>query len=402
MSATRTFDLDDLDTLHDLTDVTYRKRDEDGHVSSELVGAGTSLRALVAAVPAGAGTVDPDAVTYTEVVDEDGVSHPLAEGALGASGANGFESGLMPVVQGVGGEALQYIRPLTGGEDVNVSADPNRGGYWQTSSRGTLRIVAHTSGRLLQPTIAAGDTDLDVGESTSLSATLAESPGTSLTWTWDFGDGEAAGTASTSHAWQQAGTFYVTVTVRGADGSFGRASPVRVSVDPEQTDDPTVAPGGSGADTDPDAPVDGPSKAKGHHAGGSASSTASSSASGSASGSSASATASPAASATATATATPAPSGDSPRIEGILLTASELRGSSSTPPVDVEDAPSAAAARASADTGLGLPGWIGLPAAVAALIGSGMLAESGTWRRIRRRIRPWLGRGGVRDGTMTP
>jgi hypothetical protein len=373
VETTRTFTLDDLDALHDIADVTYATQTAPGQAFPNPVNTGTSLRALVGAVPLpgqpGA-SVDPDAVTYTEVIDPQGRVHPLAQGALGPSGENGFADGLMPVMYPQARDAVVYIRPLRGPDDVNVSPDPNVGGFFQSLDGGSLTVVAHTSGTLLAPVIHAATTSTHPGVAADFTASVADAPA-GLVYRWDFGDGTTSSSAAPAHAWTAKGTYIVQLSVSAPDGSSGRATPVLVKVDPTTTKGHTGKPG-TGANDDPHAPVTGPStSSQGEHSSGPTGHVATPS-KGTHSGKHHQAI----------------PPAGRPVSGTLLLSAAEP-----FQPAPVPES-SAAAARTAPRDSLGVPAWTVVLAAALALLCLGMASELATVRRGLARLR----RGGGTDG----
>lgn len=395
-TATRTFSLADLTANDDLSSVTYTMRSDTGPEKDEQAASAISLRKVVGLVPAaGGGQVNPDAITYTEVYDAHGMSHPLPAGALGAPGSNGFQNGLEPSVHFVTANVgVQYLRPLTGPDDVNVSADARNGDFYVAGQ--PLLIVAHTSGALLIVKIQPTALTLRAGDTGTFSATVQGSNGTPLTYHWDFGDGTTSTETAPTHVWTTAGTYYVGLTVTGADGSSGSATPVKVTVGaaPSPSPSPTASTG-TGPQTT--GPASGPNHSKGQHVGAKPSASSEPSAAPTArpsGGPSAPSVAAPtvpdvppAAPAIPTVAAAPAPSG--PQVQGIVLLQPGQQPQPVTPAILAEQ--TAAAARA-ADRRLGVPGWIGLPAGVVVLLALGALTESRAWRQWRPRLRKDAGR----------
>jgi hypothetical protein len=80
-------------------------------------------------------------------------------------------------------------------------------------------------------TIAIAPAGAIVGTSVTLESRLASDPGgNSLSFTWDFGDGDSATGEATSHVYATPGDYYATVTVSSSEGGSAVASlhiPVR-------------------------------------------------------------------------------------------------------------------------------------------------------------------------------
>ena len=80
-------------------------------------------------------------------------------------------------------------------------------------------------------TIAIAPAGAIVGTSVVLESRLASDPsGNSLSFTWDFGDGDSATGEATSHVYATPGDYYATVTVSSSEGGSAVASlyvPVR-------------------------------------------------------------------------------------------------------------------------------------------------------------------------------
>ena len=205
--ASRTFDLDALNRLVDVDGSPYSLRDESGASSTPVGRRWVTLRALVEAL--GADAPDPDAVTFTEVVGPDGVSHPLARGSLGQGAGAGFDGDLMPAV-GLDDGRLSYVRPLRGAQDANLSADPNRAGYLLLGG-GTLEVVLHRSGRLLD--VDATDDPGKAGQ-VGFTATVSGDQPPGAIVTWDFGDdSDPARGAEVQHTYAANGSYRVLAQV---------------------------------------------------------------------------------------------------------------------------------------------------------------------------------------------
>lgn len=245
-TTSQTFTTGDLAALEDLDHPPYQVRSvPGGSVQDEpRPDRAVSIQRLLTSVSLpGGGTLPWQSVSFAEVIDRNGGSHPLDNTALGDAGSNGFADGLMPGVFVVGNnDAIAYIRPLRPDpQDVN-GAD-----FFQTLSHGALQIVAHTSGSLLSATVQAAKTQLAVGEVNSFTVALAPQPGGQVDYAWNFGDGTTGTGANPQHTWAAAGTYYVSVTVHAADGSYGQSASVAIQVGPAPTPSATASsPGGSG------------------------------------------------------------------------------------------------------------------------------------------------------------
>lgn len=223
---------------------TYTLRTDDGREpAAGQCPNGVSLAALIERTDPDA---TADAVTYTQVLDATGVSHPLDQGQLGPTGADD-----LPPAVCSDGSSITYIRPLRDGSDANVSADPDRNGFFQTSpGQGqTLEVIAHLTGRLLRPTITATPRGT---RSYDFTATVPDAP-PGVSATWDFGDGTQGSGPTTSHRFaptREQSSFTVTLTVYADDGSSGRAQrAVSFTVAPDQ--DGGGGGGGDGGDGPP-------------------------------------------------------------------------------------------------------------------------------------------------------
>jgi PKD repeat protein len=97
-------------------------------------------------------------------------------------------------------------------------------------------------------TIAIAPAGAIVGTSVTLESRLATDPtGGTLSFVWDFGDGETATGEATTHVYATTGDFYATVTVTNREGSSAVAGlniPVRSLTD-RWSGDLGAVPGGS-------------------------------------------------------------------------------------------------------------------------------------------------------------
>lgn len=391
VQTTKVFTSADLHRLTDLADPPYETRSDPTHQPSNNPNPheATSLQSLVQDidVPGSPGTkLATAAVTYTEVFDPAGASHRLSAGYLGPSH---YQRALLPAVYASTG-AIVYIRPLRNDDagDVNVSPDPNRGGYFQTGEGGALRLTLHTSGRSLPVSISATPAKPDVGESVALSATIgADVPG--ATYAWDFADGTRSSSEAPSHRWTATGTYQVGLTVQGSDGSSGYGT-TTVSVQPVTRSTPKPSPG-TGGSTNTHDPVTGANQTKGHLKGGQVGSTSTGP---TISGDTGRSELPSTTAATPSAKPTDAggrrkkrePASGGAKVVGtLLLAAATTPGTPSTAAARASAAPARAASEPRRVT------WLVLPGLLVVLLGIGGLSESPLGQRMRRRLSPILG-----------
>lgn len=179
----------------------------------------------------------PTKVTFSETLDDGGVPRVLDTPAFGDTGKADypFDDALPPIVYR-SGNRIGYFRPLTGEDDVNR-------GDWIVRD-GRLDIVIHTSGKLLKPTATVSNTAPTTKDKPTFSVSFSDDAKTRLKYRWEFGDnrGPDRGDKSPTHRYKKRGTYDAFVTVRGANGSYGRSDAVTVKVDKP----PKAATSGSG------------------------------------------------------------------------------------------------------------------------------------------------------------
>jgi PKD repeat protein len=82
---------------------------------------------------------------------------------------------------------------------------------------------------------AALEADREAGTAPLMVQFFDASNGRVATWHWDFGDGETSDVQNPSHVYRQPGSYDVTLTVIGADGSAATSVPLAVDVRPRLT-----------------------------------------------------------------------------------------------------------------------------------------------------------------------
>jgi hypothetical protein len=389
--ATRTFSSAWLQNHQDASG-SYVIREDDGDESSESH-TGTSVATLATAMG-----LDPDAITFTEVMDVRGNFHPLDSGELGPAK---FENGLVPLVYD-SGDSLTYLRPLRSGvpDDANNSANPNKLGMLRTFDDSALEITFHTRGRLLHPTISADPTTVERDTSVRFEATGVPGLRGPVDYDWNLG-GVPVRTdvpTTTYDKWCGAGSALTTVTVTdAADGSKGRSDPLLITVTgdttcptgspgPSESPDPTKSPtGGPGGPSGSGHPTSsgGPGSSGGPSATGSTGSPG-----GSATGSAGSTgSAGPAGTASSTPSAAPTDAGT--KVVGTLLLATSDEAAqlaAEAAAASASDASSSEAARATVSDRLTVPGWLLGGVVLVLTAGLGVLGE------LRPRWWYWPGR----------
>ncbi|WP_217361304.1 PKD domain-containing protein [Aeromicrobium stalagmiti] len=211
----------------------YKRRNVTGTVSEgPRVGknTGISLYELLERVNA----LHPDkakAATFSETPNARKIPSVLSDADLvdpADPGKDGypFDDSLAPAVY-VSGSRIGYVRPLRDADkDVNITD------IFKVS--GALELTFHTTGKLLEPVVSVGSTSVDTKAKSAFSITYAKKPGTRIIKTrWDFGDGSTKGTKrdEPTKTYAKKGTYPVSVTVYGANGSYGRSAPVEMKVD---------------------------------------------------------------------------------------------------------------------------------------------------------------------------
>jgi PKD repeat protein len=264
-NGTQVITIDNIDAWADLTDPPYQTRvvPNTDPQSEPRPGRALSLRHLLGQLNP---PIAPGSVTFTAAPDRDGVPSTLTTNDLAdpSDPAFPFQAGLMPAIFIVGNnDAIGYIRPLRG------DADTNGDDFWQTNSLGALELTVHTTGKLLTPTVHADRTKTTTGKSDAFTATLDQAPATPITYTWSFGDGRTATAQdAASHVFKTSGSYFVVVTVQGADGSIGQSKPVQITVGkpPKPKPHPSSSPG-TGTSPHPNNPSTGPNHSSGGRAG---------------------------------------------------------------------------------------------------------------------------------------
>lgn len=238
-STTVTPDL--LEEWSDFTETRqyYKRRNDDGDVSKGpqiKAKRGISLPALLAKVNGLPENQDKaKAATFSETPNASKIPAVLSDAELVDPANPGeddypFDDSLPPAVYLAGPEddlEIGYVRPLRDADqDVNITDIFKRSG--------PMVLTFHTTGRLLEPSVSVSGTSVDTKAKSAFSVTFAKKPGTRIVRTrWDFGDGSTKGTKreKPTKTYAKKGTYPVSVTVYGANGSYGRSAAVEMKVD---------------------------------------------------------------------------------------------------------------------------------------------------------------------------
>lgn len=242
INAQQTFSSEDVCNIYDVHgSPQYLVRNRPGAVpsdadtSSDLL----SIGWLLQNVDVGGGATLPlNKVRFVQIVGPDGAPHGLDKNEVQNPGSV-FQGTLLPAIwfeQG-GSDTMNYIRPLTGPDDVNITD------YYLNSVPGSaLEVDVHTKGELLRPSITATPTQIDAGQKVSFSVSFADpQPTERLQYQWNFGDGATSTRPNPTHKYTGACSCGVHLTVTGADTSTGNTG-LTVQVGPEPTSPPTTGP----------------------------------------------------------------------------------------------------------------------------------------------------------------
>ena len=198
-------------------------------------------------------------VTFVEITTGSAAPSTLSNADLGDPSNAGypFANGLLPLIFYYS-SSVGYLAPLRNGSQApNDSQD--------AAQNAPLFLTIHTTGTLLNPIVESSSTTPHAKSSVSFSARFATAPSTALTYSWRFGDGGVATDAAPTHSYATAGRYLVTVTVNGADGSYGASNVVVETVGKPAPPAGTGTGTGTGKSTNP---TSGPQTGSGSRAGG--------------------------------------------------------------------------------------------------------------------------------------
>ena len=197
------------------------------------------LSSLIARADAEESNTVTERVTFSETPTPAKVPAVLSDGQL--DGSDSYADGLVPAVYATSDGGVGYLRPLE--SDKN---DVNAPEVFATKPGEPLELTFHVTGSLLSAKIAA-PTKVTTSRPASFSATISPKTDQKLSYAWNFtgGTNAQARTASPTYQYKKDGTYNVNLSVRGDDGSYGRAATTAVSVG-EPTTPPTGGGGGTG------------------------------------------------------------------------------------------------------------------------------------------------------------
>ncbi len=134
---------------------------------------------------------------------------------------------------------LEYSRPLTTGSMYDVQFDDTGAGaryYFGLSVFNNAQVQHNNHANVYSlafeqpnqapgtPTITASDTSVKVDEEIAFTVTATDPDGDTLTYAWNFGDGETANGTSATHAYDAADSYAVTVTASDGKGGTSQAT----------------------------------------------------------------------------------------------------------------------------------------------------------------------------------
>jgi hypothetical protein len=155
---------------------------------------------------------------FAEIQDGSGPSILLTNAQ--ATNATAFAAG-PPVIWQDSTSAFHVLVPSTGAGTANE-------GQTFTAQFTTLEIILH-SGSVLSVSITPSTQAVTAGTPVQFTSAV-DPPDPTDSYTWSFGDGSGASTASVSHTYVAGGTYNVYLRVAGSDGSLGFSPMIPITV----------------------------------------------------------------------------------------------------------------------------------------------------------------------------
>ncbi|MGI8728651.1 MAG: PKD domain-containing protein [Solirubrobacteraceae bacterium] len=215
--------------------ITYTDRERAGGPSKKISLRGVTIPGLLSLAG-----VAPGSVSFVQVVGDDGSVLTL-RGAEITGG--GFAEG--PALFTDEGSTTRFFRPArrSGGTTDNVPSAP-----------GTPLEVTVDGGSLLSVRASARPRKVKMGQTVTFTASVNVPPGgAQVSYTWDFGDGQAGTGATVTHRYQVSGDLQAQVKAQATGGSQCssvcagvKSVDVRVTGDERRPDEPQGTPDGTG------------------------------------------------------------------------------------------------------------------------------------------------------------
>ncbi|MFI5427335.1 PKD domain-containing protein [Aeromicrobium sp. UC242_57] len=183
-------------------------------------------------------------VTFSEATFADSSPRVLDKPAFGDDSGTAYPyyKNASPSVYALSNGKIGYFRPMTDKNDVN--------GPDLFTATGRIDLTIHTTGSCLEPTATVSNSAPTTKEAPKFSVDPNGDKGMDFEYRWEFGDdrGPGRGDKSPSHRYLKKGEYDAYVTVRGADGSYGRSAvlPIKVAKPPPKPKPTTSTGGGTG------------------------------------------------------------------------------------------------------------------------------------------------------------
>jgi hypothetical protein len=167
--------------------------------------------------------LNPATVGFTYVTRANGTWSTLSTADVSAQPP--FQNALKPIVW-LNGSETDYMRPQRSSTDVNAED-------FITAQGGAAVDLFVSAGPLLEVAASASPTSVQVNQSVTFTATVANQTAAdgTVAYNWSFQDGSSSTGASVTHSFTAAGTYYPLVYVKGpGNDSGGVSQPVAVTV----------------------------------------------------------------------------------------------------------------------------------------------------------------------------
>ena len=165
-----------------------------------------------------------DRITFSETPNPTKMPAVLSDDQL--DGTDPYADGLIPAVYATSDGGVGYLRPLESSKN-----DVNAPEVFETKPGEPLKLTFHVTGKLLAAKIGI-PAKITTSSPASFSSTISPKSNEKLSYAWNFigGTKVQARTASPKYQYTKDDTYNVNLSVRGDDGSYGRAATTAVTV----------------------------------------------------------------------------------------------------------------------------------------------------------------------------